>query len=111
MKTLTTIFLLWASVWTPAPQASGAETVRIEYIAHASFVIESPCGTRVVVDPFNGNIWLGYTFPKDVEADAVLVTHPHYDHDATYYFDNFATVFRSPGEFRLGVDIRLEICL
>ncbi len=92
----------------PAPAATGQPaTVRLEYIAHAAFVIESPGGTRIAIDPFNGNIWLGYSFPAGIEADAVLVTHPHYDHDATYHFNDFTPVFRSPGEFRVG-DVELR---
>lgn len=78
------------------------EGVRIEYIAHAAFVIESPAGTRIIVDPYNGNIWLGYSFPEGPQADAVVVSHPHYDHDATYHFDNDTPVFRAPGEYRVG---------
>ena len=59
--------------------------VDIEYIGHASFVIESPNGVRIVIDPFNSNRWLGFRYPESVgkPADAVLVTHPHYDHDAS----------------------------
>jgi len=82
--------------------ATAAAAVRIEYVAHASFLIESPGGTRIVIDPFNGNIWLGYGFPRGIEADAVLVSHPHYDHDATYYFPHDTTVLRRPGEYRIG---------
>jgi L-ascorbate metabolism protein UlaG (beta-lactamase superfamily) len=82
--------------------ATAAAAVRIEYIAHASFVVESPGGTRLVIDPFNGNIWLGYGFLRGIEADAVLVSHPHYDHDATYYFPHDTTVLRRPGEYRIG---------
>jgi len=80
--------------------AGQAEPVRLEYIAHSAFVIESPGGTHIVIDPYNSNIWLGYTFPAKIEADAVVVSHPHYDHDATYYFSELTSVFRAPGEFR-----------
>lgn len=76
--------------------------VRVEYIAHAAFVIESPGGTRVAIDPYNGNNWLGYSFPQGLEADAVVVSHPHFDHDATYYFSDTTPVFRSLGEYRVG---------
>jgi L-ascorbate metabolism protein UlaG (beta-lactamase superfamily) len=91
------LFLSGAAIAAP-----GQGSVRIEYIAHASFVIESPGGTRIVIDPFNGNIWLGYSFPPGIETDAVLVSHPHYDHDATYYFPHDTTVLRRPGEYRIG---------
>ena len=79
--------------------------VDIEYIGHASFVIESPGGVRIVIDPFNSNRWLGFRYP-DVEADVVLVTHPHYDHDASYYWSDSVPVFREPGEYQVG-DVRL----
>ena len=46
--------------------------VDVEYIGHASFVVESPAGVRVVIDPFNSNRWLGYRYPESVEADLVL---------------------------------------
>ena len=74
--------------------------VDVEYIGHASFVVESPGGVRVVLDPFNSNRWLGYRYPENVEADVVLVTHPHYDHDASYYWGESVPVFREPGEYR-----------
>ena len=74
--------------------------VEVEYIGHASFVVASPGGVRVVLDPFNSNRWLGYRYPESVEADVVLVTHPHYDHDASYYWGESVPVFREPGEYR-----------
>ncbi len=83
-----------------AALSSQEPPVRLEYIAHAAFVVESPGGTRIVIDPYNGNIWLGYAFPEDIGADLVVVSHPHYDHDATYYFSDVTPVLRTPGEFR-----------
>ncbi|MBY0502429.1 MAG: MBL fold metallo-hydrolase [Bryobacteraceae bacterium] len=77
-----------------------AAQVTIEYVAHAAFVLEAVNGQRLVIDPYNSERWLGYTFPENVPADFVLVTHPHYDHDASYYFR--APVLREPGEYTLG---------
>lgn len=96
-----------SGAWLPAPglvvtSLRVQEPVVIEYVAHAAFVVQSPGGTRIAIDPYNGNIWLGYSFPDDVTADAVLVSHPHYDHDATYYFGNDTPVFRTPGAYRVG---------
>ena len=66
-----------------AAQGGSAEpAVTIEYIAHASFLVTGPGGDRVLIDPYQSRVWLGYDFPEGVSADAVLVTHPHYDHDA-----------------------------
>lgn len=56
--------------------------VGIEYIAHSCFRVHTARGTRVLIDPFASRVWLGYDFPRRLAADAVLITHPHYDHDA-----------------------------
>ena len=56
--------------------------VAVEYLAHACFRIQSSKGTRLVIDPYESNAWLGYALPSDLSADAVLISHPHYDHDA-----------------------------
>jgi L-ascorbate metabolism protein UlaG (beta-lactamase superfamily) len=97
------VFFLLAFV-SADPRAAQVTTpgVVLEYIGHASFVIESPAGVRLVVDPFSSIRWLGYRYPHDVVASAVLVTHPHYDHDASYYWGDSVPVFRGPGRYRLG---------
>ena len=86
-------------------QAARAD-VDVEFIGHACFAVTSPAGTRVVIDPYNSSRWLGYHFPDSVEADVVLVTHPHYDHDASYYWGDSVPVFREPGRSRVG-DVEL----
>ncbi len=79
-----------------------ASAVDLRYIAHASFELRSPGGVKLVVDPYNSHVWLGYTFPDNLSADAVLVTHPHFDHDAWYYLRGFPAVFRQPGRYSIG---------
>ena len=81
--------------------------VKLEYVAHSCFVIESPQGVRILIDPYNTNRWLGYQFPDEMKADAVLVTHPHYNHDANYHVSFQVPVFRAPGRFSIG-DVRLQ---
>ena len=76
--------------------------VRIEYIAHASFVIESSAGTRLCIDPYNGEHSLGYYFPENLKVDAVAVTHPHFDHDANYYLGSDTPNFTKPGNYQVG---------
>ena len=98
---LTAFFTLFMSL-VPVPAQ-----VKVEYVAHACFVIESPQGVRILIDPYNTNRWLGYQFPHGMKADAVLVTHPHYDHDANYHVSFQVPVFRQPGRFSIG-DVRLQ---
>ncbi len=102
------ILLLAAPGSAIATEASPVGEVRLEYIAHACFVVTSSAGTRVAIDPFNSSIWLGYSFPESPPpVDAVLVTHPHFDHDASYSWTNDIPVFRKPGRFGIE-DIALQ---
>ena len=84
------------------------ESIKIEYIAHASFRIHSPAGQRIIVDPYGSQIWLGYNYPKGLKADAVLITHPHYDHDGgtsrggSFPFPKTMRVLRDPGQYAIG---------
>src|SRR6266567_3754720 len=66
---------------TAQDTAKDNRAVTIEYIAHACFRVTSPSGKQVLIDPYASRVWLGYDFPSNVRADAVLISHPHYDHD------------------------------
>ena len=59
--------------------------IEIDYIAHASFLMRAPDGTELLIDPYASRVWLGYDWPQGIEPDAILITHPHYDHDAGRY--------------------------
>lgn len=59
--------------------AVGAQCATIKWFGHAYFLIEDSRGTKVAIDPFGKE--LGYHVP-DVVADAVLMTHNHFDHNA-----------------------------
>lgn len=76
-----------------------AQNPKIEYIAHSAFVIESVNGTRVLIDPYHSYRQMGFTFPEDVKADVTLITHPHYDHDASMYMSENSPVYREAGEY------------
>lgn len=85
-----------------------ARHVAIEYIAHSCFRIHTAAGLRILIDPFASHLWLGYDFPATVAADAVLITHPHYDHDADVLIGHQPPpwtadlrVLRDPGAYTL----------
>jgi L-ascorbate metabolism protein UlaG (beta-lactamase superfamily) len=94
-------------LWVILLYALAAEGMEIRYLAHASFEIRSEGGTRLVLDPYNSHVWLGYRFPENVAADVVLVSHPHFDHDAWYYIRGFPAVFRNSGVYTAG-DVEIE---
>jgi L-ascorbate metabolism protein UlaG (beta-lactamase superfamily) len=83
--------------------------VAVEYIAHSCFRIHSAGGARLLIDPFASRMWLGYDFPPTLAADAVLITHPHYDHDADASsgmrpvpWSPNVRVLRDPGPYKVG---------
>ena len=90
-----------------------AGQVAIEYIAHSCFRIHSASGARLLIDPYASRVWLGYDFPRRLAADAVLITHPHYDHDADVLIGHQpppwtpgVRVLRDPGAYKVsGVTI------
>jgi L-ascorbate metabolism protein UlaG (beta-lactamase superfamily) len=82
--------------------------VAIEYIAHSCFRIHTASGARILIDPFASRTWIGYDFPAKLAADAVLITHPHYDHDADVLIGGQPSpwtpdvrVLRDPGTYAL----------
>ncbi len=82
--------------------------VTVEYIAHACFRVTSPSGKQVLLDPYASRVWLGYDFPPNLRADAVLISHPHYDHDGGEAMGRplpwlaKTLVLRQPGTNQLG---------
>lgn len=50
----------------------------IEYLGHSCFKLTESTGTTVVCDPYSDEV--GYSMPE-VSADAVTVSHHHFDHD------------------------------
>lgn len=91
-----------------APPDASAPGIEVEYIAHASFLLRAPDGTELLIDPYASRVWLGYDWPEGIEPDAVLITHPHYDHDAGRYrdmpfpWDASVAVVDEPGTFTFG---------
>ena len=52
--------------------------MKIEYLGHSSFKLTESTGPSVVCDPYDGSV--GYEMDA-VRADAVTVSHGHFDHD------------------------------
>lgn len=52
--------------------------MKIKYLGHSSFLMTESTGTAVVCDPYDSSV--GFAMPP-VRADAVTVSHHHYDHD------------------------------
>jgi len=60
--------------------AAGADTgaAGLRWYGQAMFLLTSPGGSTVLLDPFND---IGYTLPPPLDADLATITHEHPDHN------------------------------
>ena len=55
--------------------------LELTFVAHATFLIKTPSGKRIVVDPwFEGNPLCPPKFKQPPKVDAMFITHAHFDH-------------------------------
>jgi beta-lactamase family protein/tetratricopeptide repeat protein len=87
--------LLHASAAAPAPAPPPAT---LHYLGHSCFVITTPGGLRLLIDPFSSGEWPGLTFPA-TRVDRVLVTHPHWDHNAWSQLSGSPRLMDGPGTY------------
>lgn len=77
--------------------------MKIQYLGHSCFKLTESTGTTVVTDPYGD---IGIDLPDDLEADAVTVSHAHYDHNNVNAVKGNPNVFRKEGFYELGgVDV------
>jgi L-ascorbate metabolism protein UlaG (beta-lactamase superfamily) len=55
-----------------------AGAVGLQWFGQSMFLLTSPGGTTVLLDPFND---IGYTVPPPFDSDAATITHEHPDHN------------------------------
>jgi L-ascorbate metabolism protein UlaG (beta-lactamase superfamily) len=72
--------------------------VKIKWLGHASFLITSEKGTRIITDPYNVGGPIKYGAIKET-ADVVTVSHEHSDHN------NVASIGGKPQVFKGGPPI------
>jgi len=73
--------------------------MKIKWLGHASFVITSDAGTKIITDPYETGGDLSYGQIKE-SADIVTISHDHTDHN------NVAAVQGSPKVVRGAVEVR-----
>jgi L-ascorbate metabolism protein UlaG (beta-lactamase superfamily) len=83
--------------------------VKITWLGHSAFLIETADGTRVITDPFEAGSYggaLGYA-PIEERADLVTVSHEHPDHNFVEAVAGSPEVVRGTGERTVkGVGVR-----
>ena len=68
--------------------------MKIRWIGHASFHIETEDGLRIRTDPYDASIGLPLS---RLQADVVTVSHDHSDHNAAATVPGKPAVLRGPG--------------
>lgn len=77
--------------------------MKIEYLGHSCFKLTESTGTSIVCDPYSEEI--GYKMPE-TSANAVTVSHTHYDHDAVKNVDGNPEVIQNQTSYSLpGVEV------
>jgi L-ascorbate metabolism protein UlaG (beta-lactamase superfamily) len=83
--------------------------MKITWLGHASFLLETADGTRVITDPFEAGSYdgaVGYA-PICERADIVTVSHDHADHNAVGCVQGHPEVVRGEGDRTVrGVAVR-----
>ena len=72
--------------------------MKIRYLGHSCFQLTESTGTSIVCDPYGD---VGFDLPS-VEADAVTVSHAHYDHDNAKAVGGNPVVFSKEGQYEIG---------
>lgn len=74
--------------------------MQIQWFGHASFLLTSDAGTRVLIDPYDK--FVGYRMPVPIEADVVTVSHGHGDHNAVRAASGDYLLANEPKEYSRG---------
>lgn len=76
----------------------------IQHIGHAEFLLTLESGFRIVTDPYDASV--GYPV-QPVEADGVLVSHHHHDHDAVENVSGHPQIIDYAGIHTFAPDVRV----
>ena len=58
-----------------------SQDVQMTWVGHATFVVKTPKGRHVVIDPWlDGNPKCPEAYQQWSKADLILITHAHFDH-------------------------------
>ncbi len=72
--------------------------MKIRYLGHSCFSLTESTGTTIVTDPY-GNV--GFRLPP-LRADAVTISHSHYDHNNVSGVLGNPVVFDKEGTYEIG---------
>lgn len=77
--------------------------MKIQYLGHSCFKLTESTGTTIVTDPYGG---ISYELPDGLTADAVTVSHEHFDHNNVSKINGKPQIIKKDGAYELpGVEI------
>ena len=77
--------------------------MKIQYLGHSCFRLIESTGTTIITDPYKD---IGYELPKGLKADAVTVSHGHFDHNNAGIIGGHPRIIDKEGFYQLpGVGI------
>jgi len=80
-----------------AAPAEPPPAATLRWFGHSCFLITTPRGALILIDPYSSDEWPGLKLPY-VHADLVLITHAHWDHSAWRLVKGDPKVRRETGE-------------
>jgi L-ascorbate metabolism protein UlaG (beta-lactamase superfamily) len=83
--------------------------MKISWLGHACFLLESDSGTKIITDPYEQGSYsgaIGYG-PINIEPHIVTVSHQHADHNYIEDFSGKAEIVDKPGKFKIK-DVEIE---
>jgi len=76
---VTTLVAAMVGVGVWMANAASPSAPRLEWFGQSCFLLETPAGTRIVMDPLAASV--GFPLPENLEADVVTVSHEHPEHN------------------------------
>ena len=77
--------------------------MKIQFLGHSCFKLTESTGTTIITDPYGD---IGYDLPNDLTADAVTVSHDHFDHNNISAITGNPQIVKKDGFYELpGVEI------
>lgn len=75
--------------------------MNIQYLGHASFLLTTSAGTRVVTDPFDPEAYAGSFKYRafNQPADIVTISHEHRDHSGAHIVTGNPIIIKGNGKF------------
>jgi len=77
--------------------------MKLTYLGHSSILITTQRGSRIVIDPYKFKV--NKEFPK-VEADIVLISHEHPDHNAAFLIQGKPIILRRTTNYLSSFEIK-----